>query len=272
MSAAGLILLSLYLLGIVAAAAMAWLLRRTLLKGQSPALVMELPPYRMPRLGAVVRQVGAQALLFLRKVWTVILALTVILWFLQSFPRNAATQAEDQTRREEWQQLIEASPNDASRSPLEAELADFERQSRARRLEQSFAGRIGRGFEPLIQPLGFDWRIGIGLLASFAAREVLVSTMAQVFAVEDSEDAVTDLETRLREAQDPATGKRLYRPLVGLSLAVFFVLACQCMSTVAVVRRETASWRWPLFMVAYMTVLAWCASFVTYQVGSWMGF
>jgi len=139
-------------------------------------------------------------------------------------------------------------------------------------LRNSFAGRIGRFIEPAIEPLGFDWRIGIGLITSFAAREVMVSTMATVFNLGSASDDIVSLRQTLRDATDPDTGLRAYSPLIGISLMVFFVLACQCMSTVAVVRRETNSWRWALFMLVMMNVLAWLASFAVFQGGRLMGF
>ena len=262
-SVAGLVLLAMYLLGIVAAVAMAWLFRRTLVRGETPTLIMELPPYRAPRLGTVLRQMAERGYLFVRKAGTVILALTVVLWFLQTFPRDEALLAE-LGRTEAG---LEAAGGD-ERAPLETRA----RRIRGELLSRSFAGRVGHAVEPLIEPLGFDWRIGIGLVASFAAREVLVPTLAQVFSVDDSEEGVAFLQAKLREARDPADGRLLYRPLTGLSLMVFFVLACQCMSTVAVVRRETNGWRWPLFMVAYMTTLAYGASFLTFTIGSRLGY
>jgi ferrous iron transport protein B len=138
-------------------------------------------------------------------------------------------------------------------------------------LRDSFAGRAGRMIEPVIAPLGFDWKIGIALLSSFAAREVMVSTMATVYNLGDARGGSLSLREKLRHAQNPSTGAPAYSPLIAVSLMVFFVLACQCMSTVAVVRRETNSWRWPIFLVLMMNGLAWGASFVVFQGGSLLG-
>ncbi len=138
-------------------------------------------------------------------------------------------------------------------------------------LRQSYMGRIGRLVEPVIEPLGFDWKIGIGLIGSFAAREVFVSTMGIVYAVgEDVDEQSEPLREKIAGATWP-DGRRVYTPLVGISLMVFYLLACQCASTLGVVKRETNSWRWPLFMFSYMTVLAYGASLLVYQVGSAMG-
>jgi ferrous iron transport protein B len=139
-------------------------------------------------------------------------------------------------------------------------------------LEHSFAGQVGRFIEPGIAPLGFDWRFGIGLITSLAAREVMVSTMATVFNLGSVDNNVQPLRESLREARDPRTGLRAYPPLAGVSLMVFYVLACQCMSTLAVVRRETNSWRWPIFMFVMMNGLAWLASFAVFQGGQLLGF
>jgi ferrous iron transport protein B len=138
-------------------------------------------------------------------------------------------------------------------------------------LEYSFGGRLGKALEPALEPLGFDWKIGVGIVGAFAAREVFVSVMGIVYGLGDVGDDDAPLRDRMR-AELRANGQPVYTPLVGLSLMVFFALACQCMSTLAVVRRETRSWRWPVFMFGYMTALAWVASFVVYQGGRVLGF
>lgn len=260
MTLPGIVLFSMYLLGIVAAILVAALLKRTVLRGGRPVYVMELPPYRMPQWRSVAATVRERALLFVRKAGTVILAISVVMWFLASYPRGGAQQRELETRVE----TAERAGNPDGVRLAQRELAGVT-------LEQSFAGRAGRLIEPVIQPLGFDWRIGIGLLTSFAAREVMVSTMATVFHLGDADENSQTLRERLRTTTDPVTGEHSYTPLVGVSLMVFFVLACQCMSTVAVVRRETNSWRWPLTMVVLMNALAWIASFVVFQGGRLLG-
>ena len=138
-------------------------------------------------------------------------------------------------------------------------------------MQNSFAGRAGRFIEPAIQPLGFDWKIGVGLISSFAARETIISTLSIVYNVGDDSENKTSLVDAMRNAKRP-DGSPVWTPLVGLSLMIFFLLACQCMSTVAIVRRETNSWRWPIFMVSYMLMLAYVASLITYQGGRLFGF
>ncbi len=256
----GITLFTMYFLGIVAAIVVAAVLKRTVLRGGKPLYVMELPPYRMPSWRSVALGVRERVVLFVRNAGTVILAITVVLWFLASYPHGGDTGTL------EAQRTAALARGDAQQASL------LDRRISGIELENSFAGRVGRFLEPAIAPLGFDWRIGIGLVTSLAAREVMVSTMATVFNISDTEHDVQPLRRSLREAIDPRTGRRAYTPLVGVSLMVFFVLACQCMSTVAVVRRETNSWRWPLFMLVMMNALAWLASFAVYQGGRLLGF
>jgi ferrous iron transport protein B len=152
----------------------------------------------------------------------------------------------------------------------QAQLDEIDSRESGSQLRNSVAGRLGRAFEPVIAPLGFDWRIGVGILGAFAAREVFVGTLGVVFDISGADETNEPLREVLRQATWP-DGSPLMTPLAGVSLMVFFALACQCMSTVAIVRRESGGWRWALFMVAYMTVLAYAASLLVYQVGRWMG-
>jgi ferrous iron transport protein B len=198
-------------------------------------MIMELPPYRLPRLRDVCLHMLERAGLFLKRAGTVILAISIVLWYLSAHPR--APQGATATQQ----------------------------------LAQSFAGRAGRLIEPVIRPIGFDWQIGIGLISSFAAREVFVSTMGVVFNAEAGEGDTTTLQKALHSAKWP-DGRMLFTPLVCFTLMIFYVFAMQCMSTIAVVRRETNSWRWPIFQTAYMTGAAWILSFIVYQAGTALGF
>lgn len=235
------IMLGMYLLGIVVAIIVAFILKQTVLKAPTPPFMMELPPYRMPSFRTVLSNVLERAGLFVRRAGTVILAISIILWALAYFPRSdAAAQPGSET-------------------------------AASTQLENSFAGRLGHAIEPVIEPLGYDWKIGVALIASFAAREVLVSTLSILYNVGGDADETEGLASALREAKR-ADGSPVWTTLTAVSLMVFFVLAMQCMSTVAIVRRETNSWRWPLFMVAYMTVLAYLGAFLTYQGGRLLGF
>jgi ferrous iron transport protein B len=155
---------------------------------------------------------------------------------------------------------------------VEAMLAAVTSEEAAERLRSSYGGRLGRFLEPAIRPLGYDWKIGVGLVGAFAAREVFVSTMGIVYGIgEEADEASAPLRDQL-QAETWPDGRRVYTPLVGLSLMIFFALAAQCMSTLAVVRRETRTWRWPVFLFGYMTGLAWLFSFAVYQVGTLLGY
>ncbi len=230
------IMLGMYMLGIVAAFAMAWLFKKTLLRGETPMLLLEMPPYRMPAWRTIVVRMWERGLLFLRRAGTVILALSVLLWALATYPK----------------------PKDPETSPADA-------------IAHSFAGKMGHAIEPIIRPLGYDWKIGIGLIASFAAREVFVGTMSIVYAVESGEEENIEPLRDTMRAERHDDGSPVFTPLVCVGLMVFYVLAMQCISTVAIVRRETNSWRWPLFQIAYMTGLAWIGALVVYQGGRLLG-
>ncbi|MGE0266973.1 MAG: ferrous iron transport protein B [Candidatus Omnitrophota bacterium] len=227
------IMLLLYLLGMAGVGVMAWIFKKTLLKRQKPIFIMELPPYRFPSFKAIMIQMWDRSGLFLKRAGTVILAMSIILWALMSYPKH------------------EHLPPDAA-------------------LKESYAGKIGTLLEPMIKPLGFDWRIGIGLVGSFAAREVFVSTMSIVFNIEDDGETPV-LRDAFRQAVWP-DGRPLFTPLVCVSLLVFFVFALQCMSTVAVVWRETGGAGWAMFQLAYLTIVAYLASLSVFQIGRLFGF
>jgi ferrous iron transport protein B len=229
------LMLLMYALGTFGAFGFAWLFKRTLLKGAPPLMIMELPPYRAPGLKDVCLHMIERAWIFLRRAGTVILGISIVLWFLSAYPKapEGATPTEQ--------------------------------------LAQSFAGRAGHALEPVIKPLGFDWRIGIGLINSFYAREVFVSTMGVVFNAESSSENTPPLREALVAAKWP-DGRALFTPLVCFTLMIFYVFAMQCMSTIAVVKRETNGWKWPIFQTLYMTGTAWILSFIVYQSGRALGF
>jgi ferrous iron transport protein B len=266
-------MLCMYLLGIVTALGMAWLFKKTLLKGETPMLVMELPPYRRPVLKVVLRHMWDRSKLFLQRAGTVILGINILLWFLTSYPKHPEMAQRFQADRA-------AMINSFSHTPWTSDqtnaLAQLDANEAAANVQHSFAGYAGRIMEPAIAPLGFDWKMGIGILSSFAAREVFVSTMSIVYsqarpAGQEEKALNQKLQTILQE-QKTATGERVYTPLRAVTLMVFYVLALQCVSTVAVVRRETNSWKWPLFQWLYMGALAWLLAFATHQGGRLLGF
>ncbi len=229
------LMILMYALGTIGAFAFAWLFKRTLLKGKPPLMIMELPPYRMPRVKDVFLQMMERGGLFLKRAGTIILAISIVLWALTTYPNS----------------------ND-DLSPAE-------------QVAQSYAGKAGKVIEPVIKPLGFNWEIGIGLISSFAAREVFVSATSVVFNVEEDEENTEPLLQALRKATWP-DGRPLFTPLVCLTLMIFYVFAMQCISTIAIVKRETNSWRWPMFQVGYQTGFAWLLCLIVYQTGTVLGF
>ena len=266
----GLMLLALYVLGVTFAVIAAWLLKRFVVRGDRSIFVMELPPYRMPKPRDVLWRLVERSKLFLTRAGTIIFSVAVVLWFLASYPQ-ARPDAEIEAERAEIAALLEGTADPGVAASLDARLAEIDDAEASRALSESAIGRLGRFIEPLIQPLGYDWKIGVALIASLAAREVAVSALATIYAVQNADEKSTRLADRMRADIDPRTGLPVFTPLVAVSLMIFFVFACQCLATVAVVRRETGTWRWPLFMFSYMTVLAWAAAFVTYQGGSMLG-
>lgn len=232
----GLVLLSMYLLGMVAAFSIAWLFHRTLIRGEAPTFIMELPSYRLPSLRTATMQMIERAGLFLRRAGTVILSVSVVLWALSAYPKHTE-------------------------------------MPQAERVQHSFVGEFGHTIEPLIKPLGFNWKMGIGMISSFVAREVFVSAMGTVYSVGDAESDAgqSSLQSSMKADKDPVTGAPVFSALVAITLMVYYVLAMQCISTLAVVRRETNGWKWPMFQLGYMTALAWVVSFIVYQGGKALG-
>ncbi len=246
-----------YALSVVATLGAAAVLRRTVLKGPTPALILELPPYRWPVARNVALAVWQRTAAFLKNAGTIILAISIVLWGLLAFPRSAELDARYDA--------------EAAAATEPAARAEIEHRRTEAQLGVSVAGRLGRALEPALAPLGFDWKIGVGLVASFAAREVLVSTLGQVYGAGTTDEASASLHERLRAARRP-DGTLVFTPLTGVALMVFFVLAAQCMSTLAVVRREAGGWRWALFMLVYMNVLAYVVTLLVYQGGRALGF
>ena len=230
-----LVLGSMVIFGLVAAIAVAAVFNRTILKGKATTLAIELPRYHRPRVRTLIHVMWERSILFVRKAGTVILAMSIIMWALTNYPRT---------------------PTDTGHMPI----------------EHSIAGQIGKAIEPIVAPIGFDWRIGVSALSSLVAREVFVSSMATIYGVEshDSEQ-VPDLQQRLRAVKDPVTGNPFFTPLRGICIMLFYVLAMQCFSTLAVTKRETGSWKWTIFQWGYMTGLAWLVSFAVWQGGHLLG-
>lgn len=249
-----------YALGIVAALVMAWVFKKTLLKGRTKPLVIELPNYRMPSIRNALLQTIDRAAVFVKNAGTVILAISLILWALATYPKTAPENLPSE---------VQAQVAELRAAGEEGAVENLISQQQ---LRQSFAGRMGTTIQPVFAPLGFDWKMSVGVVSSFAAREVIVSTLAVLYGLgEDGADENLDsLYGRLRTSTHP-DGSPVFTPAACLSLLVFFVLAMQCLPTQAIARRETGGWKWPMLQLGYMTVLAYVAALVTYQSASALG-
>ena len=235
----GLTLAALYLLGIVAAVVVALVLKRTILRGRTPPFLMELPSYKWPSPRTVLFRMTERGWVFLRCAGTLILAVSILVWAALYYPHDPAATHQQQQRN-------------------------------------SYLGRAGQVIEPAVKPLGWDWRIGCAVLASLPAREVVVATLGVMYHLDHEPDAEAgrgseQWSAKLHSVTWDGTDQPVYNIPVALSIMVFFALCAQCAATLAVIRRETNSWRWPAFTFTYMTTLAYVAALVTYQVGMWIG-
>ncbi|HEX5581615.1 MAG TPA: ferrous iron transport protein B, partial [Gemmatimonadaceae bacterium] len=241
----GLTMLTMYLLGTVAALAVAAVFKRTLLRAPSRPMLIELPPYRLPDPRSLFVTVSQRSMMFLKRAGTVIFAMSIVLWALATYPKSEAPAGATEQIAQEVQ------------------------------LANSALGQVGHAIEPAVRPLGFDWKIGVGIAASFAAREVFVSTMGTIYGVGGSDEGSPALSERLRNERDAATGEPLYTPLVAVTLMVFYVFALMCVSTVAITVRETGGgargWGWAGFQFGYMLALAYGAALLVYHGGRALG-
>ncbi len=248
----GLAFMGLYLLGILAALLSALVFKLVLKTHERSFLMLELPEYRTPVMRNVLLTVWEKVRTFIWEAGRIIMAISVVLWLLASYGPPAAMQEA----RQEALAIAE------QRQLGETETANM---VAAKQIEASFAGHLGKVIEPVIRPLGFDWKIGIALITSFAAREVFVGTMATIYSIGSVEDEYT-VRDKMAQERDPVTGERIYTMATSLSLLLFYVFAMQCMSTLAVVKRETKSWKWPLIQFFYMSGLAYLSSLLAYQL------
>jgi ferrous iron transport protein B len=255
----GLVLFGLYVLGIVGGVATALLLRRSLLRGKNQPFVLALPEFRLPNVRTVLVKLLDRVKVFLGRAGTVIFAVAVVVWILTYFPRTASVEQE---------RLAAASEASTTLTGLELEqrLADIENEAAAAHLEQSWLGRAGHAVEPLFEPLGWDWRVSAAVIAGFPAREVVVAVLGTIYAV-GSEADEQSLAARLSAATWP-DGRVVFTLPMVLGLLIFYAWCLQCAATLAVIRRETNSWRWPVFAWAYMTTLGYVGALLVYQLGS----
>jgi len=249
----GLALTGMYLFSLVSAVVVAFAFKLILKGRERGYFIMELPVYRMPRWNNVAYSMYDRSKAFVLQAGKVIIAISVILWVLASYgPGDRFERIEKKYSTPQYTQRTNAD--------------DLQRQIRSEKLENSYAGVLGHAIEPVIKPLGFDWKIGIALITSFAAREVFVGTMATIYSVEGSAEKMESVQKKMGAAKNPETGQPVFSLAVAFSLMMFYAFAMQCASTVAVVYRETKNWRWPAIQFAYMTVLAYAASFIAYNL------
>ena len=252
----GLTLFAMYMVGLLVAPPIALLLKRTVLKGPPVPFLLELPPYKVPSWRVVLFRMYDRSIAFVRRAGTIILATGILVWAMSYYP----TQPELTARF------------DQQRAGASAEqLHHLDREEAGERLQHSYLGQAGQWIEPVVRPLGWDWKIGMAVLASFPAREVVIAALGTIYNIDDSdEDGGSQLQDVLRSQQRP-DGTPVYTLAVALSIMVFFALCCQCAATLATIRRETGSWLYPAFTFTYMTSMAYLAALIVYQVGSRLG-
>ena len=262
----GVVYFAMYMVGIVAGIVVAWILKKTLFRGPTPPFVMELPSYKLPGLRVVLQRMLEQGWAFVYRAGTLILAVSIIVWALAYYPRDPAQIPAP---------LVAAKASLEEQAAAGADVGDalqrVENQIAGAHLEASYLGQMGKFVEPVVKPLGWDWRLGCAAIASFPAREVIVATLGVIYNLGEGQDEESDaLKDTLREATWAGTNRRVFNIPVALSVMVFFALCAQCASTLAVMRRETGSWAWPAFTFVYMTALAYVGAFFTYQIGMWI--
>jgi ferrous iron transport protein B len=249
----GLALTAMYVLSLVSAIIVAWVFKFILKARERGYFIMELPVYRMPRWGNVAFSMYDRSKSFVVQAGKVIIAVSIVLWVMASYgPGDRFAQIEAKYQQPQYTKTIEPE--------------QIQRDIATEKLEASYAGVMGHVIEPVIRPLGFDWKIGIALITSFAAREVFVGTMATIYSVNGDADNIQSVQQKMHQAKNTQTGQPVFTFAVAFSLMIFYAFAMQCVSTVAIVYRETKSWKWPAMQFAYMTVLAYVASFITYQL------
>lgn len=249
----GIALMALYILSIISAIIVAWVMKVIIKSRERGYFIMELPVYRMPRWNNVLITMYKSVKAFVFEAGKIIIAVSIVLWVLSSYGPSGRFDAIDEKYRS---------------IPLNKAYAaeEIDRMVSSEKLENSYAGILGKGIEPVIKPLGFDWKIGIALITSFAAREVFVGTMATIYSVEADDSNLASVRDKMLSAENPETGLPVFTVAVAFSLMVFYAFAMQCVSTVAIVYRETKSWTWPAIQFAYMTTLAYIASLIVYQL------
>ncbi len=272
----GTMLFLIYSIGIAMAGLMAWIFKKTLLKAKEFPFVMELPPYRVPAYTTILKHMWFKAEMYLKKMAGVIMIASLIMWALGYFPREVEyskdydkleQKVEAQTAALEQQGL----PADSLKKFKKLELTKIQVQKKAEHQAKSYIGQLGHFIEPVIRPLGFDWKMGVSLISGMSAKEIIVSTMGVLYQSDPSVDGNAPLEQKLQQAtydSGPRKGQKVYSPLVAFSFIIFILFYFPCVATIAAIRRESGEWKWALFTIFYTTSLAWIMSFLVYQIGS----
>jgi len=279
----GSLLFAIYMFGIILAGIVAWILKKTIFKVQTIPFVMELPPYRVPVFKSVLKQTWFKGEQYLRKMGTVILAASIIIWALGYFPRGEKIDRETDNKMQQIEQSYtakisqEGTSNEKVNQWMEEQsqqLKKLELERQQQKQEHSFIGKIGKFVEPVIYPIGFDWKMGVSLVAGSVAKEIVISTMGVLYQTEpDAEES--NLVEKIREQKylsGPRKGQHAFTPLVALSFMLFILIYFPCIAVVAAIKNESGNWKWSLFLVVYTTVLAWIVSFIVYQGGTLLGY
>jgi ferrous iron transport protein B len=270
---AGHVIFLLYMVGVAFSLLISVLFKNTLFRNREAPFVMELPIYRNPGLRMILRHMWRKGVHYLKKMGGVILVASVVIWVLGYFPRNTPYTKDFDRLIEEEEQILGSLQQAGNASALiasEEKLASLFQERDAERQENSYIGRMGRAIEPVIRPLGFDWKMGISLVTGFAAKEIVVSTMGVLYRAEHETETVS-LQTKLREQLylgGPRAGEAVFTPLAGISFLLFVLFYLPCVAVITAVGKESGSWKWAGFVLFYTTAIAWTASFLVYQVGS----
>jgi len=279
----GTLLFSIYLTGIILAGIVAWIMKKTIFRVETVPFVMELPPYRVPVFKSVLKQTWFKGEQYLKKMGTVILLASIIIWALGYFPRGAKIDKKIDTKIQQLEQSYVAKMSHEGVSDEEVNLLAAEKSQQIKKLElerqqlkqeHSFIGMIGKFVEPVIYPIGFDWKMGVRLVAGSAAKEIVISTMGVLYQTEPDAKG-SNLVDKIREQKylcGPRKGQHVFTPLVALSFMLFILIYFPCIAVVAAIKNESGNWKWSLFLVVYTTALAWIVSFIVYQMGTLLGY
>jgi len=280
----GSILFGIYIFGVFLSGIVAFILKKTMFKVETVPFVMELPPYRLPRLQSVLKQTWFKGEQYLRKMGTIILVASVVIWALGYFPRgeeiDKQMQLEYNQLNADYNSKLVSLPADsqefaALQEELDAEIGTLELRKESLKQEHSFIGRIGKFIEPAIQPLGFDWKMGVSLIAGSAAKEIVISTMGVLYQTDPMVNENQNLIVRIKEQtykSGPKEGQPVFTPLVAMSFMLFILIYFPCIAVIAAIKNESGKWKWSLFLAVYTTILAWFISFIVFQGGSLLGY